>query len=218
MKLFCFCFSLVILFSCSSGAKDDTSSLAIPPVTLKDTSLAKGILITRISCKSDSSVNYALYLPKKYSVSEKFPIIFFFDSHGSGTFPLEKYKDLSEKYGYILVGSNNSKNGMRWEENEPQIKIFMNDVKDKLNIDGRRIYVCGFSGGSRVASSVAIFDGEINGVIGMGAGFPSLTDPIRNKFDYFGFAGNEDFNMNEMVGLIASMDKSPIRHQLIVFN
>src|SRR5258708_1034193 len=52
----------------------------------------------------------------------------------------------------------------------------------------------------------------------MGAGFPSLSEPIHNKFDYFGFAGNEDFNMNEMIHLSASMDKSTIRHHLIIFN
>jgi hypothetical protein len=131
---------------------------------------------------------------------------------------LEKYKDLAEKYGYILAGSNNSKNGMSWEQNHPQIKIFMEDVRTRLNIDAKRVYTCGFSGGSRVACSIAIFDGGINCVIGMGAGLPNLSEPIHNKFDYIGFAGNEDFNMNEMIGLTSSMDKSPIRHQLIIFN
>lgn len=219
MKLICFCLSVIIFFSCSSGIKNNSSaSVPAPVIPSKDTLLAKGILISKISCKADSSVNYALYLPKKYSANEKFPVIFFFDSHGSGDLPINKYKELAERYGYILAGSNNSKNGMRWEDNEPQIKIFISDVKEKLNVDGRRIYACGFSGGSRVASSVAIFDGGISGVIGMGAGFPSLSEPIRNKFDYFGFAGNEDFNMNEMIHLSASMDKSPIRHQLIIFN
>ena len=107
---------------------------------------------------------------------------------------------------------------MSWEQNHPQIKTFMDDVKEKINIDTKRIYTCGFSGGSRVASSVAIFDGGIASVIGMGAGFPSLSEPIRNRFDYIGFAGNEDFNMNEMIQLSALMDNSPIRHRLEIFN
>jgi hypothetical protein len=91
-------------------------------------------------------------------------------------------------------------------------------VKEKINIDPRRIYVCGFSGGSRVASSVAIFDGSVNCVIGMGAGFPFLSAPIRNHFDYIGFVGNQDFNMNELVALDSAMANSTIRHQLIIFN
>ncbi|MBI3501680.1 MAG: hypothetical protein HY063_07785 [Bacteroidetes bacterium] len=219
MKCIYYCFYFFIFYSCSSGTKNEAEIPApINTVSSKDTSLPGGIIIHTIKCKADSSIKYALYLPKKYPVNEKLPVIFFFDSHGSGELPLNKYKELAEKYGYILAGSNNSKNGMRWEDNEPQIKIFMNDVKEKINVDAKRIYACGFSGGSRVASSVAIFDGGISGVIGMGAGFPSLSEPIKNKFDYIGFAGNEDFNMNEMISLAASMDNSSIRHHLIIFN
>ena len=226
MRFRFFIYSLLVavyISSCSShpadsySAKNKVDSVKTATPTF-DNSLEKGKIISKIKCSKDSSVNYSLYLPKKYSSDNKFPIIYFFDSHGNGSFPLERYKDLAEKYGYILAGSNNSKNGMSWEENHPQIQTFMSDVKQRLNIDGRRIYTCGFSGGSRVASSIAIFDGRIAGVIGMGAGFPSLTEPINNRFDYIGFAGNEDFNMNEMVALNSSMDQSPIRHQLILFN
>ena len=218
MKLIFFSFPLIIFSSCSSGTKTGNASAAVAAVPAKDSTLEKGKVIPKIKCKADSNINYSLYLPKNYSAKDKFPVIFFFDSHGSGDLPLKKYAALAEKYGYILAGSNNSKNGMRWEDNEPQIKVFMSDVKEKLNVDAKRIYACGFSGGSRVASSVAIFDGGIAGVIGMGAGFPSLSEPIRNKFDYIGFAGNEDYNMNEMVALDSSMNHSPIRHQFIIFN
>jgi dienelactone hydrolase len=216
-------FLCVIFFSCSGGNSDavrkervaDSLKVTVPSY---DNSLEKGKVIPRIRCAKDSLVNYALYLPEKYSSEKKYPVIFCFDSHASGSLPLDKYKDLAEKYGYILAGSNNSKNGMSWEQNHPQIKTFMEDVKQRLNIDEKRIYTCGFSGGSRVACSVAIFDGGVNCVIGMGAGLPSLSEPIRNRFDYIGFAGNRDFNMNEMIGLTTSMDKSPIRHQLIIFD
>ncbi|MEK6616702.1 MAG: hypothetical protein AABZ32_11450, partial [Bacteroidota bacterium] len=211
------------LFSCSSSnsdsadKKNNTDSLKVF-VSGFATTFEKEKVIPIIKCTKDSSVHYALYLPKNYSADKTIPIIYCFDSHGSGSYPLEKYKYLAEKYGFVLAGSNNSKNGMSWEQNHPQIKTFMDDVKEKINIDTKRIYTCGFSGGSRVASSVAIFDGGIASVIGMGAGFPSLSEPIRNRFDYIGFAGNEDFNMNEMIQLSALMDNSPIRHRLEIFN
>jgi dienelactone hydrolase len=213
-------FFLFILPACSSSDKNEEGTAPVNQLAepAKDTALVKSVLIPSIRCKADTSLSYALYLPKQYSAFMKLPVIFLFDSHGSGSFPIEKYKGLAEKYGYILAGSNNSKNGMSWEQNRPQIRTFMKDVAERVYIDSRRIYTCGFSGGSRVASSVAIYEGGINCVIGMGAGFPSLTEPIHNKFDYIGFAGNEDFNMNEMINLSASMDQSPIRHQLIVFN
>ena len=219
MKYFLYIFLAGIFFSCSSANKDNESSTAaVQTDSVKHLIFDKSTLFADVKCIKDSSVSYALYIPKKYVTDKKNPIIYFFDSHGSGSLPLEKYKGLAEKYGYVLAGSNNSKNGMSWEQSGPRIKIFMDDVKARLNIDDRRIYTCGFSGGSRVASSVAINEGGINCVIGMGAGFPNIGEPIHNHFDYIGFTGNEDFNMNEMTGLIASMDKSPIRHQLIIFN
>src|ERR1035437_10348994 len=143
----------VYLSSCSShsvdsvGNKNKIDSIKISTPSFGN-SLEKGKVFPKIKCSKDSGINYSLYLPENYSSDKKFPIIYFFDSHGSGSFPLEKYNNLAEKYGYILAGSNNSKNGMSWEENNPQIQIFMSDVKDRLNIDGRRIYTCGFYGGS----------------------------------------------------------------------
>ena len=210
-----------LIISCSPSAKNDEQASAQAGSAVirgTDTTLKKGVVISRITCKADTSLSYALYLPKYYSPVKKYPLIYFFDSHGSGSFPLEKYRVFAEKYGYILAGSNNSKNGMNWEQNHSQIKVFMDDVKARLPFDAQRIYSCGFSGGSRVACSVAIYDGGVSCVIGMGAGLPNLSEPIHNRFDYIGFAGNEDFNMNEMIGLTTSMDKSPIRHHLILFN
>ena len=40
------------------------------------------------------------------------------------------------------------------------VKALMADTRSRINIDPQRIYTAGFSGGSRVAVSVAIVDGE----------------------------------------------------------
>jgi len=217
MKYSAYFFWAGVLLSCSSGNKNNASITdTVQEDLAKPLAFDKGLVHERITCAVDTSINYALYLPKQYSVNKQNPVIYFFDSHGNGRLPLEKYKGLAEKYGYVLAGSNTSRNGINWEQNRASIKIFMEDVKARLKIDNKRVYTCGFSGGSRVASSVAIVEGGINCVIAMGAGLPNVSEPIHNRFDYIGFAGNEDFNMNEMVSLLLSMDKFPIRHQLII--
>src|SRR5450631_85410 len=94
----------------------------------------------------------------------------------------------------------------------------MDDSQTRLSIDRNRIYTAGFSGGSRVASSVAIYDGGIRRVIGCSAGFPQLNKKLENKFDFIGIAGNEDFNMTEMKNLNHSLESSGMRHQFIIFN
>jgi hypothetical protein len=177
----------------------------------------KGKVIPDISCLKDPSTRYALYLPSRYISGVKFPLILAFDPQGSGNLPVEKYKDLAEKYGYILMGSNNSKNGQQMSETEAIINSMFNEITARYSVDTARIYLAGFSGGSRIASLIALYGGGIRGVIGCGAGFPGTTMTGRFRFDYIGVAGNADFNMNELVNLDEQLEQQGFRHALIIF-
>ena len=66
--------------------------------------------IIDVTCDGDTAQSYALYLPSTYSAARTWPIIYFFDPGGVGSRPLELYKDLAEKYGFVMAGSNNSRN------------------------------------------------------------------------------------------------------------
>ena len=94
----------------------------------------------------------------------------------------------------------------------------MEDTRSRINIDPRRIYTAGFSGGSRVASSVAIMDGGIAGVIGCAMGFPQMENAFQNKFDYFGIVGDYDFNLADMMQLNEALTQQGFTHQVVTFN
>ena len=209
---------MIALLSCGNNSNKTIQDVSNPSMVAYDTSLKSGVITEKIVCKSDASISYALYLPSAYNAGTLFPVIYIFDPHADGLLPVSKYKDLSEKYGFIMIGSNNSKNGVAWEAINQTIKTMMDDSQNRLSIDKNRIYTAGFSGGSRVASSVAIYDGGIRGVIGCSAGFPQLNKKLENKFDFIGIAGNEDFNMTEMKNLDKSLETSGLRHQFIIFN
>jgi poly(3-hydroxybutyrate) depolymerase len=49
------------------------------------------------------------------------------------------------------------------------------DVQQRLTFDRHRIYVCGFSGGAKVAGYIALRHPEIKSVIANGAGLPEGT-------------------------------------------
>src|ERR1700735_1842902 len=72
-----------------------------------------GQVIDSVICKADPTQSYALYVPAK-GQKEALPIIYFFDPHADGALPVKKYKALADAYGFILAGSNNSKNGNDW--------------------------------------------------------------------------------------------------------
>jgi hypothetical protein len=202
--------SLISIQSCSTCKhkrnKDET-----------DITFEKGKVIQNVSCRKDITQSYTLYLPSDYTKDKKWPVVYAFDSHGKGLIPVELFKDEAEKYGYIIVGSNNSKNGTPWEITSAIYDTLYSDTHHRFSIDDNRIYTAGFSGGSRVASTIAITKGGINTVIGCGAGFGSQEQPSQ-KFSYFGVAGNIDMNLNEMITLDSALEKSGFRHYLHTFD
>lgn len=215
-------FSLLLsslVFSCSSAPteeKVETPPPVVQPPPAYDT-FEKGKVLNPVYVKGDSSVSYALYLPSSYSTEKKYPVIYFFDPHAGGHIPIDKYKDLAEKYNYIIIGSNNSENGMKWDHIGPVIQNMMGDAKLRMSIDPQRIYTGGFSGGARVASSTAIIIGGVSGVISCGAGI-GTKQQARQKFSFFGIAGNEDFNYTELKNLNDQMDGTDWSHYLEVFD
>jgi hypothetical protein len=129
---------------------------------------------------------------------------------------VSSYKALAEKYGFVMIGYNNSRNGMNWQTNNVNIKKMMDDTRARINIDDRQVYTSGFSGGSRIAGSVAVEDGGVAGVIGCAAGLPQVENGIHTKFDYFGIVGDYDFNLSEMEQLDAALEQNKFTHQLLV--
>src|SRR6202000_2250489 len=114
-----------------------------------------GKVIASVTCKSDPTQSYAVYIPARGNKGA-LPVVYFFDPHGDGALPLNKYRSLAESYGFILVGSNNSKNGNDWNTTENSWRHVADDTKNRLKIDGSRVYTCGFSGGAKVASYIAL--------------------------------------------------------------
>ena len=216
----------ILLISCGTGnsaqnpqtTTTTTTTTTTPHAPANyDRSLSTKEVIDTVIIKSDATQTYALYLPSNYTPDKSFPCIYFFDAHARGALPVALYKSLAEQYGFVLIGSNVSRNGMQWSQTNEIVKALMDDSRTRINIDPKRIYTSGFSGGSRVASTIAIINGGVAGVIGCGAGFPGPADQVQNKFDYFGMAGVYDFNLPEMQQLDAALRQKGFTHQLLTF-
>src|SRR5437763_12937756 len=113
-----------------------------------------GQVVDDVPCVEDPAQSYALFLPKAYTPDRAWPVIFAFDPGGRGRTPVERYQAAAEQYGFIVAGSNNSRNGSG--EIGRAVNAMSVDVQDRLHIDPRRIYLAGMSGGARVALGVAL--------------------------------------------------------------
>jgi predicted esterase len=198
------------------AAKDDVAPIATPAIAAPKDTFATGKVISSVFCKNDASQSYALYIPQAAS-NESLPVIYFFDPHGSGTFPLSKYKSLAERYHFIFIGSNNSKNGNDLATAEKIWTILAADTKARLHIKPGRMYVCGFSGGGKVACYVAMQHAEVKAVIANGGALPEIATG-NFHFTFTAIAGEGDMNMTELVAITNELNKTTTRHRIIFFN
>src|SRR6185503_7366258 len=76
--------------------------------------IPRGQIVERVEALNDSSQSYALYLPSNYTPNRKWPVLYAFDPGARGRVPVERFKEAAERYGWIVIGSNNSRNGP-WE-------------------------------------------------------------------------------------------------------
>ncbi len=172
-------------------------------------------IIEQVVCKNDATQSYALYIPSNNKTNA---IIYFFDPHSDGAQPLKNYKALADAYNFILIGSNNSKNGNDWQTTENIWQNLFNDTQSRLTFNRSRVYACGFSGGAKVASYIALHHTEVKAVIAGGAGLPDETPAGNFNFSFTGIAGKGDMNMTDLVALNNDLDKTQTKHRIILFN
>jgi len=182
-------------------------------VTALAADLPAGQIIDRVTCAADPSQSYALFVPADYTPSRTWPVIFAFDAGGRGRTPVERYQAAAERYGYIVVGSNNSRNGST--EISRILAAMTTDVAERLAVDPRRVYLAGMSGGARVALGIALASKDIAGVIASSAGYPDSRLRKTLPFPLFATAGTDDFNHLEMRRLDRELSTT---HRLVIFS
>jgi len=188
-----------------------------PAQAAEQNGLQPGTLIPRVTCAAAPEQSYALYLPAQYSSAKSWPILYVFDPLARGKVPVERMKDAAERYGFIVVGSNNSRNGP-WKVQIDAAQAMSDDTHTRLSIDDRRVYFAGFSGGARVASHIAQVCKCAAGVLLNGAGFPIGRPPAREStFAVFATVGDLDFNYPEVTHLDQELGQLGFPHALRYF-
>jgi len=177
-----------------------------------------GKVIDSIPVSKTTNETFALYLPTSYEASKASPILFIYEPGGRGRLGIQTFIEASEAYGHILVCSNNSKNGP-YERNFAIASNLFDHVFSRFNIDGRQLYLAGFSGGSRLAWTIASMAENIAGVIACGAGMSESKSPIlvRQEFAYAAICGDRDMNYKEMLDVVDYLGRTGQDLTLITF-
>jgi len=183
----------------------------------KPSPLQTGMILSRVTATKQPEQSYALYLPSQYAPEKRWPIVYAFDPGARGSVPVESMKEAAERHGYILVGSNNSRNGS-WKIEAEAAEAIVQDTHARLSIDDRRVYLAGFSGGARVAAQIAQVCKCAAGVFLNGAGFHPLAFESKDApFVVFAAVGNYDFNYPELVRTDEELENLAYPHFLRPF-
>lgn len=176
--------------------------------------LENGIIIDRVICQVDPAESYTLYLPSNYSDDKEWPIIYAHDAWARGHKVVDLYRPLAEKYGFIVVCSNDSRNGPTAPIRRA-IAAVSDDTHRRFPIDDKRVYATGFSGGARVSSYFHLLTNKgCAGIIAVGAGLSlEIKDPAALKgCHWYGLVGLADYNFRELMILDKKMEEAGVNH------
>jgi hypothetical protein len=165
--------------------------------------LPLGQVVERVACAADATQTYALFLPSTYRADRPWPILYAFDPAARGQVPTRLFSATAERLGYIVVSSNNSRNGP-WPPVLAAIEAVWQDTHTRFALDPDRVYAAGMSGGTGPASLLATRRGA-GAIICAGAIDARSAIGIDERFTWIGMAGNADFNFDRTKALVAAL-------------
>jgi predicted esterase len=191
-------------------------SIAVPAAEVPPLKVAAGEMVQDISCASDPSQTYTLYLPPSFTGDRQWPVLLVFDPRGRSVLAAELFREAADTYGWILVSSDNTRSDGPWEPNAKAIAALWPEVHDRLPADFDRIYLAGFSGGGAVAYVLSGTTREVAGILACGA--RHFPDRLKgNDVPIFATAGDTDFNYHEMHDVDEFLGKQGNPHRLSIF-
>jgi dienelactone hydrolase len=184
---------------------------AAPPV---------GQLVEGLRCESDPTQTYTLYLPAAYTTARAWPALLVFDPGGRSRVAAEVFREAAERYGFILLSSNDTRNGAPPEQNLRALQAMWPEAHRRYATDPRRVYAAGFSAGGMLAYELGRRTPGGNGLAGViasGARWDPhhFKQPIR--FPCFGAAGDTDFNYARMRDVHARLREWATHERLEIF-
>ena len=189
-------------------------------ITVASFGQVPGEVVDTVVCELNKGQSYALYLPSNYTSDKKWPIVYFFEPAARGSLPVKLYAEVAEELGYILACTHNSRNGSFDNSFKAADAIFL-DTQNKLSIDYDHVTLSGFSGGSRLALSLAVISKAAYGVIGVGAAQPPIPDYMvleKKDFKYVGLVGAKDMNYQEHKVFTTHLNSLNMDNLLLVSN
>ncbi len=197
---------LVALGSSASGLAQEPQVIAVAAPTRLDWAFAAGDFGPEgKNLPNDYNARaqrYQLNMPKDYNANKSWPLVLFI-SAGAGPAGWNNFRQTCNERDMFFCSPYKAGNGTPAAARMHIILDALDDVRRKYRIDPERTYVAGFSGGGRVACTLAYYLPEyFGGVIPICGTNPPprlthLRHRLRDRLSVALVTGETDFNRKE---------------------
>ncbi len=168
------------------------------------------LIFFALSCNNRAKTNSASSIEKRDTARKTYPqnyivkqgkdkkkskniLIVAIDPHADGKLAVSKFDKVLQKYNCTVIGLTNVKNDQY--NFITQINNDIKAAKNNLNLDVKKLFIAGFSGGARMAYMFATsHTNEVSGILMCGAG---TNQKQTFPFPVAMIIGTKDFNFIE---------------------
>ncbi|AEM69448.1 hypothetical protein Murru_0394 [Allomuricauda ruestringensis DSM 13258] len=180
--------------------------------------LKKGEIIDNLSVNDSTKNTYSLYIPKTFSMDEKWPLLMVFDAEGNEKKALSMFVLAAEKEGYVLAAPK-LMDSISLTKNMVVAGQAIQKVASLLPIHNDRIYAAGEDSGGQFASLVPILINGVNGAMSIGASLSnSELINVKKPFHFIGMVSKENFNYPFMLTDTKLLDRYKFPNQVLLFD
>ena len=157
--------------------------------------LKKGVIIDSLKINDSIPDSYALFLPQKFELKGKWPLLMVFDMKGKAKKEMAKFVQVADYHNYVLAASNVIHDSLSLTENMLRTKRLADHLVNLLPINKTRIYTAGIEDGGRFANLVPIFLKDVEGTVSINAAVANIELLNgKNPFQFIGIVEKTNFN------------------------
>lgn len=186
--------------------------------TAQKITLKKGAVIDSLKVNDSIPDTFSIYLPTTFETTEKWPVLFVYDTQGRGKRALSMFKEAAEEQGFIVAASNNVNDSLSISKNVLVSSRMFNAVAAMVPVEKNQVYTGGYGESARLASLMPTFIKQVKGVVSCGS--PVANTEVlssKNPFHFVGIVGVEDFNYTAMLATEKVLNALRFPNDLLLF-
>ena len=180
--------------------------------------LKKGEIIENLSINDSTENTFSVYIPKAFSMEEKWPLLVVMDTEGNGKKALSMFTLAAEKEEYVLAAPK-LVDSISLTKNMVIAGQAIRKVTSLLPIHADRIYTAGKDSGGQFASLVPVLINGVRGVMSIGASLAnSELINVKKPFHFVGIVNKENFNYPFMLTDTKLLDRYKFPNQVLLYD